>query len=144
MQVVSNSRAPDARITSMQPLPASKRLLGDGKRNFRFLQKPTKNTCIPGFEADCLKCQKLLKMNTVNIHPPQTKKKLDMLTSYMDYLQNVHQREDLPSMIQNFHEKYSQTMEDMSASCHLPQRTFQQVWEFAQTTAPSRAAGMDA
>ena len=73
-----------------------------------------------------------------------TNKMLDMLTSYMEDVYNVHQREDLPSMIQNFQEKYSQTMEDMSASCHLPQLTFQQVWEFAQTRSPSRAAGMDA
>ena len=54
-----------------------------------------------------------------------TNKMLDMLTSYMEEVYNVHQREDLPSMIQNFQEKYSQTMEDMSASCHLPQLTFQ-------------------
>ena len=60
-------------MPNVQPLPASRRLLGGGKRNFRFLQKPTKNKCIPGFEADCLKCRKLLKMSTVNIHPPQTK-----------------------------------------------------------------------
>ena len=43
-------------------------------------------------------------------------------------------------MIQNFQEKYSQTMEDMSASCHLPPTHFSN--KFGNLPKPDPLAGL--
>ena len=54
-------------------LPVSKLLSGDGKKNFRFFPKQTRNMCIPGFEADCLKLRRLSKMTRGTMFHLQTK-----------------------------------------------------------------------